>query len=331
MKKKILKRNKIVYSEKNEEEIIPLLLDNYEKGNKTIFIGNTINSVNAIFEKLGNIQEKYALTTRLIPSERLKIINKIKNSDSTYVLASTQIIEAGVDVDADYIIRDLAPMDSIIQAAGRVNRNNKKETTEEILISILKTKNGKFLSNYIYDTSEIDRTKTILKTKKILQEKEYEEIIANYYDKLSKEIEYFSIARLLDYSQDLIGTRVLKEIKLIENNNLLDISIYVSLNKESKNLLEKYSEILKEYSENKNLDGFLKKDAEWSKIKPDFLKNIVNIKMRCEEELKLNKIGSFYVIDHVGQDNNEYIYYDENYGVVISKTGNKDISTSEIW
>ncbi|MGN1013945.1 MAG: CRISPR-associated helicase Cas3' [Butyricicoccus sp.] len=73
-------------------------------------------------------EETFFLTTDLCTAHRSAIVNRInqrlKNRLPCRVVA-TQCIEAGIDFDFDVLYRALAPLDSIIQAAGRCNRNGR--------------------------------------------------------------------------------------------------------------------------------------------------------------------------------------------------------------
>ncbi len=95
------------------------------KVDRSIDIFNTVNSHIEEEEEFQN--PVYYLSTNIAPCVRLNIIEQIK-LDLKYrrnpILISTQSVEAGVDLDFDMGFRDLGPIDSIIQVAGRINRNN---------------------------------------------------------------------------------------------------------------------------------------------------------------------------------------------------------------
>jgi CRISPR-associated endonuclease/helicase Cas3 len=66
------------------------------------------------------------LSTRMCPAHRLEALEMMKVAlaqEKRVLCVSTQLIEAGVDIDFASVVRDLAGLDSIAQAAGRCNRN----------------------------------------------------------------------------------------------------------------------------------------------------------------------------------------------------------------
>jgi len=70
------------------------------------------------------------LSSRLRPADRQILIEAIKSlveKDVVVAVTSTQVVEAGVDISFESVFRDFAPVDSIIQAAGRCNRNNESD------------------------------------------------------------------------------------------------------------------------------------------------------------------------------------------------------------
>lgn len=98
------------------------------KEEKIMIVLNTRDSAKRVYEDIKNIagnREIYFLSSYVIPAERLDRIEKIKSSKQALVI-TTQCIEAGVDIDMDYVIRDFGPLDSIIQVAGRRNREGEK-------------------------------------------------------------------------------------------------------------------------------------------------------------------------------------------------------------
>jgi CRISPR-associated endonuclease Cas3-HD len=70
------------------------------------------------------------LSTRLRPADRLKLVEIAKEltiRECAVAVTSTQLVEAGVDISFDRVYRDLAPIDSLVQAAGRCNRSFERD------------------------------------------------------------------------------------------------------------------------------------------------------------------------------------------------------------
>jgi CRISPR-associated endonuclease/helicase Cas3 len=70
----------------------------------------------------------YHLSTNMCPAHRKTVLNTIraelKAGDGRLIVVSTSLIEAGVDISFECVIRMIASLDSIVQAAGRCNRND---------------------------------------------------------------------------------------------------------------------------------------------------------------------------------------------------------------
>ena len=70
----------------------------------------------------------FFLTTDLCPAHRLAIVQEIKRRQrqgERCVVVATQCIEAGVDLDFDRMFRAMAPLEAVVQAGGRCNRNGR--------------------------------------------------------------------------------------------------------------------------------------------------------------------------------------------------------------
>lgn len=83
--------------------------------------------------------EVFFLTTDLCPLNRSRIVAEIKSrlyDGLPCRLVATQCIEAGVDLDFAVLYRALAPLDSIVQAAGRCNRNGSAERMGKVTVFV---------------------------------------------------------------------------------------------------------------------------------------------------------------------------------------------------
>lgn len=116
------------------EELAELAWSRAEDSGSVLVIMNTKQSALTVYNELipraGEKFKLYYLSTRLYAAHRKEIIEEIRAalaSEEKIIVVSTQLIEAGIDFDFSCVIRSLAGMDSIVQAAGRCNREGKRK------------------------------------------------------------------------------------------------------------------------------------------------------------------------------------------------------------
>ena len=125
----------------SKEEIAELALEELEEKGSCLVVVNTKKWAQQLYERCADEVEEGAifhLSTSLCPAHRKEIFAKVRQRlahDLPVLCISTQLIEAGVDVDFNSVIRFLAGLDSIAQAAGRCNRNGKLPTAEVFVVN----------------------------------------------------------------------------------------------------------------------------------------------------------------------------------------------------
>jgi CRISPR-associated endonuclease/helicase Cas3 len=101
---------------------------------RALCIVNTRNHALVLYREVSGNPEVdsasvFHLSTRMCPSHRLRMIAEIKerleDPAASCVVVSTQLIEAGVDLDFPVVYRAVGPLDSIAQAAGRCDREGR--------------------------------------------------------------------------------------------------------------------------------------------------------------------------------------------------------------
>jgi CRISPR-associated endonuclease/helicase Cas3 len=160
-----------------------------------LVILNTIDDSKKLFKKLHDdctTDELLLLNTHFTPHHRkLKIYlaKRRLRQNKKIIIISTQLIEAGVDIDFPIVYRDFATVASIVQSAGRCNRNGKLPYLGKVVLFNLE-RNGKSRANLIYQGKDKDIlifTKQSL-TQDSYQEKELLQIQQEFFNKIQSKL-----------------------------------------------------------------------------------------------------------------------------------------------
>jgi len=251
---------------------------------------NTIKSSKDIYDFVKGLNiknvELYYLSTNIIPKERLIRIKKIKEKNATRsIIVSTQLIEAGVDIDTDIVYRDFAPLDSINQVSGRCNRNFGDKQGIVNLFILREDKDGRaYYPHTIYGSFIISKTKEVFKEidKEEIEEREFLKLNENYFEKVN-------IGKSGDESNSILEKveklkfSGLSDFKLIEKD-YPEVDVFIELDDNAKRIWQKYKEI-------KSTDDLRERKKRFLGIKKDFYEYVISIDKKYAKGFKDGEIG----------------------------------------
>lgn len=134
--------------------------------------------------------QPYFLSRWVTPEDRARTMQELKEKERREVrcLVATQVVEAGIDLDFDLVLRDLGPLDSIIQVAGRCNRNA-RPGKGQVFITKLVDERRHSLASYVYDGTLLNQTELLLNDHADFDEEACPAIVRAYYRNVRAAIE----------------------------------------------------------------------------------------------------------------------------------------------
>lgn len=119
------------------------IAERLSRHDKVLCIVNTRNDAREIYERLPKEGLTIHLSRMMCPRHVAKAIQEIKqalfdNTETVIRVVATQLIEAGVDIDFPVVFRQETGLDSLLQAAGRCNREGKLEVATTYVFSLSK-------------------------------------------------------------------------------------------------------------------------------------------------------------------------------------------------
>ena len=143
------KKVKITFLENSISEISELAVKKANNKNCVLLITNTVDSAQKYFDAIKSTMTENAFPIGLLHSKFpvfkrqkleeywINILGKNGDRPDNCILIATQVVEQSVDIDADFMITELAPTDMLLQRMGRLWRHNRQKrpiTNAEICI-----------------------------------------------------------------------------------------------------------------------------------------------------------------------------------------------------
>jgi CRISPR-associated endonuclease/helicase Cas3 len=230
------------------------------KGKNIMIELNTIYTAKEVFDSLSTVTSHNIrfLSSQVIPKHRRPRINEIKDNleknrkgrSKPVILVTTQVVEAGVDLDFDTAVRDVGPIDSIVQAAGRCNREFDRRAEESLFyvyrIVDDRKEQKREHARYVYEDVAIEIANSMLNTNNI----NIEELVQQYYRTIRRRQSNQKSNEIYDFISDLDYENIEKQCRLLDEDSY-KLPLFVEFDEDAIQIWEKYLALSRVENNNK--------------------------------------------------------------------------------
>ncbi|MBL7818526.1 MAG: CRISPR-associated helicase Cas3' [Saprospiraceae bacterium] len=214
-------RNRFRIEDKTVDELFPEIRKAVETDKKKVLlVVNTVDEAIRLYSQFEDLKPTCYHSRFIVRDRRLKekgiLELEIAQNTEGVLLIATQVVEVSLDVDYDVLFTENAPIDAIIQRAGRVNRKRVKTDSEVVVFQ-----HTEITEKYVYkDQSRfLNKTFEVLKSRngETLKEKELIDLVETVYDGLEIEKDksfldglskYEVFQKELSFIQDAVGEKL---------------------------------------------------------------------------------------------------------------------------
>ncbi|BBO89333.1 CRISPR-associated helicase/endonuclease Cas3 [Desulfosarcina ovata subsp. ovata] len=259
-----------------------------------LFVMNTVNSALELFESLRETRIKaqyYFLATNIVPIERLKRIDGIRKSKQRKIIVSTQMIEAGVDIDIDNVWRDMGPLESINQVCGRCNRHLGSKKGKVRIFQVLDDANkNKPFETYIYGKNPLSmlQTREVLTGNDTICETDFLRNMSTYYAKIEERMSPQESDKILEFMENLQFLSVYNNFKLIEEEGYERKDIFIELDSNAQKTWATYLSIMQ-------IEDKLERKNKFLAIRKDFYDYVISVPAKYVHEKEFEETNFVFV------------------------------------
>jgi CRISPR-associated endonuclease/helicase Cas3 len=253
---KLYDRHKIFKCDTFDEKLFKIVRKSIRNNEKILIVKNRVadaqDEYDRIYCKLHDkfpnlkillIHSKFKRCRRNEIEKELLILNDL---NSPCIVISTQVVEVSLDISFDLMITDCAPIDSLIQRFGRINRKRNENTIGKYkrIYVLSPPENKKDALPYQLDV--LKSTYKVLPNRKILRESDIQNLIDTVYPKIVlvnidaasifENGEFNSLIKMQHQSKSIL----FKQLGINSVNVILDsdVELYINSNSENKTMLE---------------------------------------------------------------------------------------------